>query len=180
MSLSLRYRFSDRCAAVVYLKHRVSRGWTGEEHQFHKQIAQEEKADLRNQIIPILASSPSQIRSQLIPILQKILQNDFPTEWPNFMDITLQLLNTGDAGSVFAGLHCMLAICRIYRFKSGDHREDFNRIVQVAFPQLLAIGNKLLEESSADAWEMLRIVLKTYKHAIYVLDAPDAARCTIF
>lgn len=71
----------------------------------------------------------------------------------------------------------MLAICRIYRFKSGDHREDFNQIVQAAFPQLLAIGTKLLEESSTDAWEMLRIVLKTYKHAIYVHEAPGALRC---
>ena len=84
------------------------------------------------------------------------------------MDITMQLLSAGDANSVFAGLHCMLAICRIYRFKSGDNREDFNRIVQVAFPQLLAIGGRLLEESSPEAWEMLRIILKTYKHAIYV------------
>ncbi|KAI4155249.1 MAG: hypothetical protein L6R39_001282 [Caloplaca ligustica] len=157
-----------RLSTVVYLKNRVSRGWTADEHQQHKPIALDEKADLRNRILPILASSPSQVRAQLIPVLQKILQSDFPAEWPNFMDITMQLLNAGDARSVFAGLHCILAICRIYRFKSGDNREDFNRIVDVSFPQLLAIGNKLLQESSPEAWEMLRIVLKTYKHAIYL------------
>lgn len=153
----------------MYLKNRVTWGWTaGDEHQQHKQIGSDEKADLRSRILPILASSPSQVRAQLIPVLQKILQSDFPTEWPNFMDITVQLLNAGDANSVFAGLHCMLAICRIYRFKSGDNRGDFNTIVEASFPQLLAIGSKLLEESSPEAWEMLRIILKTYKHAIYV------------
>ncbi|KAI4188208.1 MAG: hypothetical protein L6R41_002295 [Letrouitia leprolyta] len=158
-----------RLSTVVYLKNRVTRGWTaGEEHQQHKQIGPAEKADLRNRILPILASSPSQIRAQLIPVLQKILQSDFPAEWPDFMDITMQLLNAGDANSVFAGLHCMMAICRIYRFKSGDNRDDFNRIVQASFPQLLAIGNKLFEESNPEAWEMLRIILKTYKHAIYL------------
>lgn len=147
----------------------MSRAWTaGAEHQQHKPIAPDERADLRNRILPILASSPSQIRAQLIPVLQKILQHDFPAEWPNFMDITMQLLSAGDANSVFAGLHCIFAICRIYRFKSGDNREDFNRIVQASFPQLLAIGTKLLEEDSPEAWEMLRIVLKTYKHTIYV------------
>lgn len=158
-----------RLSTVVYLKNRVTRGWTaGEEHQQHKQIGPDEKADLRNRILPILASSPSQIRAQLIPVLQKILQSDFPAEWPNFMDITMQLLNAGDASSVFAGLHCMLAICRIYRFKSGDNREDFNRIVEASFPQLLAIGSRLFEGSNPEAWEMLRIILKTYKHAIYL------------
>ncbi|KAL8963316.1 MAG: hypothetical protein Q9193_000399 [Seirophora villosa] len=157
-----------RLSTVVYLKNRVSRAWTaGAEHQQHKPIAPDERVDLRNRILPILASSPSQIRAQLIPVLQKILQHDFPAEWPNFMDITMQLLNAGDANSVFAGLHCIFAICRIYRFKSGDNREDFNRIVQASFPQLLAIGTKLLEEGSPEAWEMLRIVLKTYKHTIY-------------
>ncbi|KAL8707361.1 MAG: hypothetical protein Q9220_007585 [cf. Caloplaca sp. 1 TL-2023] len=158
-----------RLSTVVYLKNRVSRAWTaGEEHQFYKPVTDGEKIGLRNRILPILASSPSQIRSQLIPTLQKVLQSDFPAAWPNFMEITLGLLNAGDAGSVFAGLHCILAICRIYRFKSGNNRADFNRIVQAAFPQLLAIGNKLLEEPNPEAWEMLRIVLKTYKHAIYL------------
>ena len=84
------------------------------------------------------------------------------------MDITVQLLNTPDASSVTAGLQCMLAICRTYRFKSGENREDFNRIVQVSFDQLLSIGAGLVDETSLEAGEMLRLVVKTYKHAIYV------------
>lgn len=139
-----------------------------EEHSLQKQIPDEEKTSLRNRLLPILASSVSQVRSQLIPILQKILQHDFPATWPNFMDITLQLLNTNNASSVLSGLHCMLAICRVYRFKGGDSREDFNQIVQMSFPQMLAIGTRLVDETSLDAWEMLRIVMKAYKHAIYV------------
>ena len=80
----------------------------------------------------------------------------------------MQLLNTNDADSVFAGLQCVLAICRTYRFKAGESREDFNRIVQVAFDQLLNIGTRLVDETSIEAAEMLRIVIKSYKHAIYV------------
>lgn len=56
----------------------------------------------------------------------------------------------------------------MYRFKGGENREDFNRIVQVAFPQLLSIGSRLVDETNPEGWEMLRIVLKTYKHTIYV------------
>jgi importin-7 len=134
----------------------------------HKPISEEEKPGFRNRILPILAASSPQIRQQLVPLLQKILHYDFPERWPNFMDITLQLLNTNDANSVFAGLHCLLAICRVYRFKAGENRSDFDKIIEASFPQLLNIGGNLVNETSSEAGEMLKVVMKAYKHAIYV------------
>ncbi|KAL1955255.1 hypothetical protein VTO42DRAFT_8853 [Malbranchea cinnamomea] len=162
-----------RLSTVVYLKNRVIRGWAPEkDHTTHKPIPEDEKLPLRNRLIPLLASAAPQIRSQLIPILSKILQYDFPEKWPDYMDITLSLLNTNDANSVFAGLQCLLAICRVYRFKSGEIRGEFNKIVEVSFPQLLNIGSRLVDEESIEAGEMLRTVVKAYKNAIY-LELPD-------
>lgn len=155
-------------SAIVYLKNRITRGWApGEERIQYKLIPEEERPSLRERLIPVLASSPPNIRAQLIPILQKILQHDFPEQWPGFMDITLQLLGMNDANSVFAGLQCLLAICRVYRFKAGEKRSDFDKIVELSFPQLFQIGSKLVDEESLEAAEMLHIVLKAYKHAIY-------------
>lgn len=127
-----------------------------------------EKTSIRNRLVPIIAASTPQIRAQLIATLQKILHYDFPEQWPDFLNITVSLLNTQDAGSVFAGLQCLLAICRVYRFKMGETRTDFDKIVEMTFPQLLTIGNNLVNETSLEAGEMLRTVLKAYKHAIYV------------
>ena len=62
----------------------------------------------------------------------------------------------------------MMAICRTYRFKAGETKEEFNTIVQVTFNSLLSIGQRLVGETSIEAGEMLRLVVKTYKHAIYV------------
>lgn len=84
------------------------------------------------------------------------------------MDVTLSLLNTNNVASVLAGLQCLLSICRTYRFKAGESRADLDKIVTVAFPPLLNLGNKLVEEDSVEAGEMLRLVVKCYKHAIYV------------
>lgn len=126
--------------------------------------------------MPILAASTPQIRAQLIATLQKILHYDFPDQWPDFLNLTISLLNAQDAGSVFAGLQCLLAICRVYRFKMGETRGDFDKIVEMTFPQLLAIGNNLVGETSLEAGEMLRTVLKAYKHAIYVSSANLAAK----
>lgn len=103
-----------------------------------------------------------------MPILQKILHYDFPDKWPAFIPITVQLLNTNDASSIFAGLQCLLAICRVFRFKSGENRTDFDKIVEATFPRLLTIGQGLVNETSEDAGEMLHIVLKAYKHATFV------------
>jgi hypothetical protein len=126
--------------------------------------------------VPVLVASPPQVRQLLIPTLQKILAFDFPAKWPDFLDITIQLLNAGDIQSVFAGVQCLLAICKIYRFKSGENRADFDKIVAMTFPQLLNIGNSLAGETSIEAGEILRTVLKVYKHAIYVSDLQTHGR----
>jgi hypothetical protein len=150
------------------LKNRVTRGWSPTDDANNKPIPEDEKSRFRERLLPVLAASPPQIRSQLVPVLQKILHFDFPEKWPGFIDITVQLLNANDVSSVFAGLQCLLAICRVYRFKSGEKRGDFDKIVEATFPRLLTIGQGLVNEMSEDAGEMLHIVLKAYKHATYV------------
>lgn len=154
----------------MYLKNRINRGWASqEENTIYKSIPEDEREPFRERLLPTIAASPTPIRLQLIPILQTILNHDFPTKWPTFIDTTLALLNTNDATSVLAGVQCLLAICRTYRFKAGETREDLDKICLVAFPTLLGLGNKLLEEDSNEAGEMLRLVVKCYKHAIYVI-----------
>ena len=177
------------CKAVVYFKNRVNRGWIKSEdtQQTITQISDQEKATVRARLVPIIATSPPNVRAQLIVALQKILHCDFPKRWPDFVDITIKLLNAQDVQSVFAGLQCLLAICRTYRFKLGDSRGDFDKIVEATFPQLLSIGNSLVGETSLEAGEMLRTVLKAYKHAIY-FELPKQLRthqamvdwCTLF
>ncbi|KAL4914727.1 armadillo-type protein [Aspergillus aurantiobrunneus] len=175
-------------SAGVYLKNRINRGWSPlEDSPLRAPIVEEEKPGFRERLIPALVSTPPNVRAQLVPLLQKILQHDFPEQWPGFLDITMQLLGTNDAGSVYAGLQCLLAICRVYRFKAGEKREEFDKIIEHSFPQLLSIGSKLVDEESLEAAEMLRIVVKSYKHAIYFELSPHLQShqatvdwCTLF
>jgi hypothetical protein len=166
--------------AGVYLKNRITRGWAPvEDSPQRAPIPEAEKPAFRERLIPALASTPPNVRNQLVPLLQKILHNDFPEKWPGFLDLTLQLLNTNDASTVYAGLQCLLAICRVYRFKAGEKRDEFDKIVDHSFSQLLSIGSKLVDEESVEAAEMLRIVVKAYKHAIYVSDPVSRMRATL-
>lgn len=147
----------------------MSKGWSpAEEFSTAKPIPDDEKESFKARLVPILVASQPNVRAQLIPTLQKILAYDFPQKWPNFLDITVQLLSASDAASVFAGVQCLLAICKIYRFKSSEYRVDFEKIVALSFPQLLNLGTQLANETSVEAGEILHAVLKVYKHAIYV------------
>lgn len=69
-----------------------------------------------------------------------------------------------------AGLHCLLALCRAFRFMSAqnDDRQHFDKIVANIFPRLLTICNELVNQESDEAAEMLHLALKTYKHATWV------------
>jgi len=105
------------------------------------------------------------------------------------MDYTVQLLNTNEPPSVLAGLQCLLAICRAYRFKTndGESRAHFDKIIEASFPRLLAICEELVNQQSEEAGEMLHIALKSYKHATW-LELSDFLRqgpvnygwCSIF
>lgn len=162
---------ANEAIAAIYIKNRVNRSWSRTEHYAtEKLLPEDEKARFRDRLLPILAASQGPVRQQLVPVLQRILQFDFPDKWPNFMDFTMQLLNTNDAPSVLAGLQCLLAICRAYRYRSGDshNRSHFDKIVEISFPRLLAICNELVNQESEEAGEMLHLALKAYKHATWV------------
>lgn len=160
--------------AVIYVKNRVNRSWYNADSYTAENpttlIAEDEKARVRDRLLPILAASEGLVRQQLIPVLQRILQYDFPARWPRFMDFTLELLNTNTPSSVLAGLQCLLAICRAFRYKSNDSddRGHFDNIVEASFPRLLAICNELVNQESDEAGEMLHLALKAYKHATWV------------
>lgn len=177
-----------RQAAVVYLKNKVIHAWNpGDDYPENKRIPDHQKETFRQRLPHLLASSPSNIRSQLVAALQTILHKDFPDRWPGIFDTTVQLLGAHDAGSVFAGLQCILGICRVYRFKQGEERGVFDKIVAMCFPQLLTMANRLNSETSIEAGEMLRAIMKAFKHAIY-FDLPAHLRqhentvgwCTLF
>lgn len=157
--------------AVIYIKNRVNRSWYQVEGiPTESSIGEEEKSQIRDRLVPILAASEGLVRQQLIPVLQRILQCDFPSRWPRFLEFTLELLNTNNANSALAGLQCLLAICRAFRYKSNESqdRAHFDSIVEAGFPRLLAICNELVNQEGDEASEMLHLALKAYKHATWV------------
>ncbi|KAL3955144.1 hypothetical protein ACCO45_010707 [Purpureocillium lilacinum] len=181
---------SVRLSTVIYIKNRVNRSWY-QSDQFSNEtlIPEDEKSRIREILVPILASSEGPVRQQLVPVLQRILQCDFPSRWPRFIEFTMELLNTNSPSSVHAGLQCLLALCRAFRYKSTESqdRAHFDSIVETSFPRLMAICSELVNQESDEAGEMLHLALKAYKHATWLELSPylrqqqvNIAWCTVF
>ncbi|KXJ90565.1 importin-7 [Microdochium bolleyi] len=179
-----------RLSTVIYLKNRTNRGWSKSDHYPDETlIAEDEKQRFRDRILPILAASQGPTRQQILQMIQRILHFDFPGKWPNFMDVTLNLLHANDPSSVLAGLQCLLVTCRAYRFKGSQDngRAEFDKVVEASFPRLLQICQELVNQESDEAAEMLHMALKAYKHATWLELSPflrqhdvNIGWCTIF
>ncbi|KAF4512653.1 hypothetical protein G6O67_000006 [Ophiocordyceps sinensis] len=181
---------SVRLSTVIYIKNRVNRAWyLSDSFSNETLIPEDEKARIRDMLVPILASSEGPVQQQLVPVLQRILQSDFPARWPRFIDFTMELLNTNSPSSAHAGLQCLLALCRAFRYKSTENQDrlHFDSIVETSFPRLMAICNELVNQESDEAGEMLHLALKAYKHATWLELSPylqqrevNIAWCTVF
>lgn len=83
------------------------------------------------------------------------------------------MLGAPNAPTVYIGLQCLLALSKVYRYKAGESRGEYDEIAALTFPQLLDIGNRVVTDTDIEAGEMLRIIIKCYKHAIYVRRSSD-------
>lgn len=155
-----------RQSAAVYLKNKVARSW--DNPSATDQIDDNEKSHFRERILPAIISSEPPIRSQLMSVLAKILSHDFPTRWPAFLDITIQLLQSDDINYLYAGVCCLLEITRVYRYRIEEKRSGLETVISSALPLVLELGSRLCGDSSAQAAEMLHLIFKSYKCLITV------------
>ncbi|ODQ63530.1 ARM repeat-containing protein [Nadsonia fulvescens var. elongata DSM 6958] len=157
-----------KTAAAVYLKNKVLRYWNPRDEKYAAfKIDDGEKPVFRERLIPALAKAPTQIRAQLVTLLASIVGSDFPEQWPELFDVTMTLLQTNEPTSVYGGVLLLLEICKYYRWTSGESRKGLDKVVEIAFPIILSIGNSLVNETSNTAAEMMRNILKCYKCATF-------------
>ncbi|KAK9371093.1 armadillo-type protein [Lipomyces kononenkoae] len=159
-------------SAVVYLKNKVVKNWEFDDFKNSTAIPEGEKPEFRERLIPAIISAPSQTRHHLISVLNKVIAYDYPEKWPEFLDHTLQLLHSQDVQHVYAGLVCLNEITKTYRWRNHEIRISLDRVLELAFPVALQIANSLLAENSASAGDMMRLVMKSYRSAIWIELSP--------
>lgn len=164
-------------ACLIYFKNTVIRNWKD-----GKGIDHDEKPIVRERLLPTIVHSDRSMKVIFIPILNDILVNDYPNEWPTFLQETTQLLsNTNDLDSLYTGMLCFSELCRKYRWmKNADRSTQLDPIIEQYFPILVQIGNEIIKDpnSSDNHWqlaEIVRLVMKCYKFVTY-MDLPAPLR----
>jgi hypothetical protein len=152
------------------MKNRVAKAWSKANAETYNTnpIPEIDKMTFRPNLIQVLTIASPAARVQFIAILSKILKSDYPHDWPEFHDLTLNLLHSNQVPEVFAGLTMFLELTKLYRWKSGENRVGLDPIVTNIFPVALEIANKLVADQTILAGAMLVLILKAYKSAIAV------------
>ncbi|CAG8722765.1 4045_t:CDS:2, partial [Dentiscutata heterogama] len=102
---------------------------------------------------------------QLLDPLSRVLDNDYPDNWPNYLSQIDALLTSGDPRTAYIGLLALHQVVKVYQWKSSEGRGPLAEIIQRSFAVILQMGQGLLSEINIDAAEMLRIINKIYSSA---------------
>ncbi|KAG0343672.1 hypothetical protein BG004_005100 [Podila humilis] len=159
-----------RQAASIYFKNAIKRHWYETQTQTtpaHLKIAESDKDTIKANILQLIASAPTVVRTQLLTVLGVILVNDFPEKYPGYFAQVQTLLQSQDPKTVFIGLLALKELTRVYKFKVSD-RKPLDEIIGTFFPAIQQIGAGLIAANNVEAAEMLKIIFKCYHHTIQI------------
>lgn len=115
-----------RLAASIYLKNRIKSSWraplpasqysapSSSKPPAYTPIPPSDRQSLKTNLLPLLAAlasdpASSAVKAQVAETLGKVVDVDYPDEWPGLMDEVLGMLG-GDEGQVEAGLRASVNV----------------------------------------------------------------------
>ncbi|KAM0754334.1 ARM repeat-containing protein [Meredithblackwellia eburnea MCA 4105] len=181
------YSTPVRLAAAIYIKNRVNSSWrdapppsvlaTLSASSRYIDIPPSDRQALKTNILPLLAAlakdaSGGAIKLQIAAVLGKVVDADFPEDWPGLVGEVASLLSSGE-GEIEAGLRATVEILRTFRYSRKDPGSHIlGDLVTHLFPRLLVLAQQIVAPLPADAASLqrqgalLQLVLKAYKNGI--------------
>ncbi|KAI9266554.1 armadillo-type protein [Phascolomyces articulosus] len=165
-----------RQAAAIYFKNRMNKAWD-RSNDVATPINEDDRNMVKQSILQALLRAPSAVQVQLSTCLNTILTNDFPDQWPNFVNEIQNFLSSTDVKMVYVALLAFRELVKVYQWRSMERREPLQQIIKLTFPAILTISNNLVQQESLEAAEMLKLSLKIY-HAGIQVDLPKCLQET--
>ncbi|XP_029421502.1 importin-8 isoform X2 [Nannospalax galili] len=159
--------FPVRQAAAIYLKNMVTQYWPDREPPpgeavFPFNIHENDRQQIRDNIVEGIIRSPDLVRVQLTMCLRVIIKHDFPGHWPavvDKIDYYLQLQNTG---TWLGSLLCLYQLVKTYEYKKAEEREPLLAAMQVFLPRIQQQIVQLLPDASHHSVLLQKQVLKIF------------------
>ncbi|XP_030629161.1 importin-8 isoform X2 [Chanos chanos] len=168
--------FPVRQAAAIYLKNMVSEYWPDREPArgevvFPFNIHENDRGQIRENVVEAIIQCPESIRAQLTVCLRAIIKHDFPGRWTGIVDKIGMYLQSQNSGSWYGSLLALYQLVKTYEFKKAEERDPLLAAMQIFLPRLQQLMSQLLPDSTVFSVLIQKQILKIF-HALVQYSLP--------
>lgn len=159
--------FPVRQAAAIYLKNMVTQYWPDREPPpgeaiFPFNIHENDRQQIRDNIVEGIIRSPDLVRVQLTMCLRVIIKHDFPGHWPAVVDKMDYYLRSPNSGNWLGSLLCLYQLVKTYEYKKAEEREPLLAAMQIFLPRIQQQILQLLPDASHYSVLLQKQILKIF------------------
>uniref|UniRef100_A0A8C0KXV9 Importin 8 n=1 Tax=Canis lupus dingo TaxID=286419 RepID=A0A8C0KXV9_CANLU len=152
---------------AIYLKNMVTQYWPDREPPpgeavFPFNIHENDRQQIRDNIVEGIIRSPDLVRVQLTMCLRAIIKYDFPGHWPAVVDKIDYYLQSQSSGSWLGSLLCLYQLVKTYEYKKAEEREPLIAAMQIFLPRIQQQIMQLLPDSSHYSVLLQKQILKIF------------------
>ncbi|XP_014063460.2 importin-8 isoform X6 [Salmo salar] len=174
--VSEQVEFPVRQAAAIYLKNMVSQYWQDREPSlgevvFPFNIHENDRTQIRDNIVEGIIQCPESIRAQLTVCLRAIIKHDFPGRWTAIVDKIGLYLQSQNSSSWYGSLLALYQLVKTYEYKKADERDPLLAAMQIFLPRIQQLITQLLPDGTIFSVLIQKQILKIF-HALVQYSLP--------
>ncbi|XP_074126740.1 importin-8 isoform X2 [Sminthopsis crassicaudata] len=125
-------------------------------------IHENDRQQIRDNIVEGIIQSPDLVRVQLTMCLRAIIKHDFPGHWTAVVDKIGYYLQSQSSGSWLGSLLCLYQLVKTYEYKKSEEREPLIAAMQVFLPRIQQQIIQLLPDPSHYSVLLQKQILKIF------------------
>ncbi|XP_076861365.1 importin-8 isoform X3 [Brachyhypopomus gauderio] len=174
--VSEQVEFPVRQAAAIYLKNMVGQYWQDREPSlgevvFPFNIHENDRGQIRDNVVEAIIQCPESIRAQLTVCLRAIIKHDFPGRWTGIVDKISFYLQSQNSGSWYGSLLALYQLVKTYEFRKAEERAPLLAAMQLFLPRLQQLLAQLLLDATVFSVLIQKQILKIF-HALVQYSLP--------
>ncbi|XP_031438551.1 importin-8 isoform X1 [Clupea harengus] len=174
--VSEQVEFPVRQAAAIYLKNMMGQYWQDREPGpgeavFPFNIHENDRQQIRDNVVEAIIQCPESIRAQLTVCLRAIIKHDFPGRWTAVVDKIGMYLQSQNSGSWYGSLLALYQLVKTYEFKKAEERDPLIAAMQIFLPRLQQLMSQLIPDATVFSVLIQKQILKIF-HALIQYSLP--------
>lgn len=165
--VSEQVEFPVRQAAAIYLKNMVSQYWQDREPTlgevvFPFNIHENDRGQIRENMVEAIIQCPESIRAQLTVCLRAIIKHDFPGRWTGIVDKISLYLQSQNSGSWYGSLLALYQLVKTYEFRKAEERAPLLAAMQLFLPRIQQLITQLMLDATVFSVLIQKQILKIF------------------